>query len=455
MRIFDFIPENYFSVLSSPNKDLYIDAILFMRETFMKEMSVSKNDLAQRFIDRYQDDISEAKLIFDDEEVDDSDVSSRAHFIIRKLEQTGWIEFERNREDLEEYIIFKDYSMNFANAINDILEEKTIEYSSFVFSTYRMLKDIKSFSPIEAYKSINEAYKNTNKLIESIRTLFNNLGAYHKKLLKTNEINEIAKLHFDDYKVFSDNIIQPLVTKDSVPRYKNPIEEMVNDILMDNDFINSISEARVKENGNSNLDEEESNIRLMLSFIYDTYEYIDGDMDRVKSKNGEYVRAMSNRINYLLTSDEEVKGKIIKIIKKIFNESSEEQLLKISNALDIKSISDVSDSSLYIRKNSNEKREKSVLKVKQSKVSFKDMETFAEKVKEKFPIEALESFVEKQKFEGKVLKSENIDLNSLDDLLLLILITIRAKELGLKLNVVKEPIIVGDFEIPNIEFIKI
>ena len=356
---------------------------------------------------------------------------------------------------MEEYIIFKDYSMNFANAINDILEEKTIEYSSFVFSTYRMLKDIKSFSPIEAYKSINEAYKNTNKLIESIRTLFNNLGAYHKKLLKTNEINEIAKLHFDDYKVFSDNIIQPLVTKDSVPRYKNPIEEMVNDILMDNDFINSISEARVKENGNSNLDEEESNIRLMLSFIYDTYEYIDGDMDRVKSKNGEYVRAMSNRINYLLTSDEEVKGKIIKIIKKIFNESSEEQLLKISNALDIKSISDVSDSSLYIRKNSNEKREKSVLKVKQSKVSFKDMETFAEKVKEKFPIEALESFVEKQKFEGKVLKSENIDLNSLDDLLLLILITIRAKELGLKLNVVKEPIIVGDFEIPNIEFIKI
>ena len=455
MRIFDFIPENYFSVLSSPNKDLYIDAILFMRETFMKEMSVSKNDLAQRFIDRYQDDISEAKLIFDDEEVDDSDVSSRAHFIIRKLEQTGWIEFERNREDLEEYIIFKDYSMNFANAINDILEEKTIEYSSFVFSTYRMLKDIKSFSPIEAYKSINEAYKNTNKLIESIRTLFNNLGAYHKKLLKTNEINEIAKLHFDDYKIFSDNIIQPLVTKDSVPRYKNPIEEMVNDILMDNDFINSISEARVKENGNSNLDEEESNIRLMLSFIYDTYEYIDGDMDRVKSKNGEYVRAMSNRINYLLTSDEEVKGKIIKIIKKIFNESSEEQLLKISNALDIKSISDVSDSSLYIRKNSNEKREKSVLKVKQSKVSFKDMETFAEKVKDKFPIEALESFVEKQKFEGKVLKSENINLNNLDDLLLLILITIRAKELGLKLNVVKEPIIVGDFEIPNIEFIKI
>ena len=45
MNLFDKIPENFFSILVSKNKNLYIDALFVLRDAFKQEMSISKENI--------------------------------------------------------------------------------------------------------------------------------------------------------------------------------------------------------------------------------------------------------------------------------------------------------------------------------------------------------------------------------------------------------------------------
>ena len=142
MSLFDKIPENFFSILVSKNKKIYVDALFVLGEAYNQEMALPKDNIVSRLINNLENEFIEEDFSEEDEEneIKDNNVSSKAYFLLRKLKWAGWIEFEMQRNSFEEFIIIPDYSIKFINLLMSIEEEQQVEFNSYVFATYSGLK---------------------------------------------------------------------------------------------------------------------------------------------------------------------------------------------------------------------------------------------------------------------------------------------------------------------------
>ena len=82
MNLFDKIPENFFSILVSRNKNIYIDALFVLREAFKQEMSISKENIISRLINNLEEEFNVEDFSEDEEdenvdELKDNNVSSK------------------------------------------------------------------------------------------------------------------------------------------------------------------------------------------------------------------------------------------------------------------------------------------------------------------------------------------------------------------------------------------
>ena len=117
MKLFDYIPQNFFSILSSKNKDIYAIALIVLHKSLQtEEMSIKKEDYI-RVLKEKANDIINNLDVDSEEEVDDDtkeslvNISSKVAFIVRRLEETGWIETELRTDTFDEYIILPTYSI--------------------------------------------------------------------------------------------------------------------------------------------------------------------------------------------------------------------------------------------------------------------------------------------------------------------------------------------------------
>ena len=456
MNLFDKIPENFFSILVSKNKNIYIDALFVLRAAFKQEMSISKENIIARLINNLEDEFN--KEDFSDDEgatdIKDNNVSSKAHFLLRKLKWAGWIEFEMQRDSFEEYIILPDYSIKFLELFYSITNEEQVEYNSYVFATYSSLKQAK-IERGETYNAINTAYSNTMMLVNELKSLYNSIGRFHRKMVNQDNINDIIKEHFFEYKEFSDEMIFPRFTRDSIPRYKAPIRDMLNDILVDSELLELTINIAMKNRKFESRQEAENDILNKIRTVIEVYENIDFTMNQIETKNTDYVRASVKRIQYLLTNDKELKGKLVNILKNSKNkkvvELMEEEIKLLKQEY-------VTNDSIYIRNSNSGKKQGKATPIKtQNVVEAKDFYEFAKSLERLYSNKRINDFMETN-FKGKpFITSSEINLETTEDLILLILATIKADKSGNSFYYMQdsdEMVNNNGFKIPNIKFIR-
>ena len=288
MNLFDKIPENFFSILVSKNKNIYIDALFVLREAFKQEMTISRENIISRLINNLEEEFYKEDFSEEDEEheLKDNNISSKAYFLLRKLKWAGWLEFEMQRDSFEEYIIIPDYAIKFVDLLYSIIEEKQVEYNSYVFATYSSLK-LASIEKDQTYNAIITAYNNTLELINELKSLYNSLGRFHRKMSNQDNINAIVNQHFFEYKDYSDEMIFPRFTRDSVPRYKSPIREILNAILADKERLEKVIRIASQSKKYKNEEEAENDILDKIRTELDIYENIDTRMNEIERKNKE------------------------------------------------------------------------------------------------------------------------------------------------------------------------
>ena len=139
MNLFDILPENLFSILSSPNKRIYMDALFVVRESFVQEMSIPKDELAILISSKMEDELLQIQEDDDNEGLENS-LSERAYYILRRLKWAGWIETEIEERTFEENIILPDYTIEILNLLYTLTHKKNLEYNSYAYQTYATLK---------------------------------------------------------------------------------------------------------------------------------------------------------------------------------------------------------------------------------------------------------------------------------------------------------------------------
>lgn len=466
MSLFTIIPHNFFSILASKNKDIYAEALLLLHRSIEdNELLIKKSEFIRNLKDRLNElaltvDISAEEEGEEDELVNHADKSS---FIVRRLEECGWIDVEINPENFEEYIALPSYSINFLALINSLVKESTAEYVSLVHATYSELKLEDELRDEFMYATLVRAFENTKALNIELITLAHSIRIFQNRLGKVFSTNSILSDYFDLYKSrVSDRYYHPLKTFDSVAKFRRPILHILQKWLYDDETRTQLVTQALMWSRIKDKEAAEADIINKINFITDMYEKVNDTISQIDQKHHEYTKASATKILYLNSADKSIKGHLDFIFKTYAENLSKGSTVNpILNGL-AESITFAQHG--YINPDSltlpivRELRSESL---PLSLTDFDDMrdalmEHFLEQTASQFSNEAIFDFMDYAFGDESEIHIKDIPLPSFDAFLLLILATIKTNDEQCFYIVETDPGKVSShgYRLPNLRFVR-
>ncbi len=422
MELFKKVPSNFFGILASPNKEIYIQALLALYKAFQTEWSIRQDTLIVYLIDELDELVFNYALDETEEnEVKEKNSSAYAHLILRKLKDTAWIELEMGTVDFIEYISIPDYSYKIIEVLYEIIsDEADTEYNRYVYSTYSVLKMSKENN--SDYKTaIDSSYEQTKALFDKLKLLYNNIRRYHRQLASHHETNQILSEHFDEFKEnLADKIYHPIKTFDSVHRFKTPILAILKDWLYDNEILEKIADEawiRERKKSESETDFKEKtieNAKEKLVKIIDIYESMDQLLKEIDKKNTEYTKATFDRIDFLLNTDRSIKGKLKEIIKTLSADNTEKWNDKINDSLNFSPQLILDENSLYSPRKTKKRKllaRDKVREISDNSAILSEVGSFKKSVKELYSKQKVQEYMLGLLDEKDYIEAKTIPIN--------------------------------------------
>lgn len=321
-RLFDFLPPGFFSILASKNKEVYVQALIILHENLLNDEMIIKKDEYLRTL-RDSSEIVEMLDLASEEESQEIEeerlfpsIASKASFIIRRLEETGWIDIELDPQTFEEHIALPSYSIKMLNLLMELIQGSDLHYNSLVHSTYSELKLEDEEKDELMYATLLRAYENTKKLRVELITLSHSIRIYQNRLGKIFNTNDVLEDYFDQYKEkISDRLYHPLKTFDSVAKFKRPIISIVQKWLQNEDIRKQLIAQAMIYVRNKTKEEIEIDLIEKVNYITDMYDQITNLLSDIDIKHSEYTKASASKIIYLNNSDKTIKGSLETIFK--------------------------------------------------------------------------------------------------------------------------------------------
>ena len=163
--MFHIIDEHFFMPLASPNKVVYWECIckLFSVMDHQLSFGVERDVLVEEL--QYYFEASQATDIVG-EDVEGKSARDKANWMIRKLENYGWIDIETDKSYVQR-VNFKEYAVKVIRTLLEIAEGKQIEYQGYIYTIYSLVRGTTD-NPCIVLLSIVE---NTHMLITGLKNL--------------------------------------------------------------------------------------------------------------------------------------------------------------------------------------------------------------------------------------------------------------------------------------------
>lgn len=164
-HLFDKLNPNFFSILSSPNKRMYVDCLFIIYnavDSIEESFQGDREYVVSRLVD-YFDDIALEEFVDVTENNKPNTSRQKANYVINVLKNNGWI----GEEELGDYKIslnLFDYSIKTISLLDDIVNARQDEYTGEIFAVYSLLN---SFTIEEGIGVIEQSYKKTLEIIKN------------------------------------------------------------------------------------------------------------------------------------------------------------------------------------------------------------------------------------------------------------------------------------------------
>ncbi|MDD4503518.1 MAG: DUF5716 family protein [Clostridiaceae bacterium] len=468
MKLYEVLPDNLFSILASKNKEIYVEALFVLRRAFKQEMSISRLDLISMLIANLDEmmleiDMSEEENGSDSQEGREATtLSATAHYLLRRLRDTGWVDTEYQLDSFEENITLPDYSIKIINLLHSLTDESIKEYNSYVYSTYSVLKTADLERDDFMYNALLTAYDNTVRLIDELKTLHNNIRRYHQALNEYATVNDVLKGHFDEYKgLIMDRIYHPLKTLDSVPRFKMPILKILGNWLSDNALRERMAEQAMLRGKYRIKEEAAEDIILKIGEISDAYERLDEMLEDIDRKNSAYTRASIEKMRYLINSDRSIKGKLVELLMHVSGESykgSGISIEQLGEAVELYKQRYVDEKSLYKRAARDKRKDGKPMEVRVSE-GGKEAEALAEflsKTRNAYSHTRVMNYVKDLMHDVDAVTTRDISIADDETFILLMLAVLNSGERNAFYNVefLEEYLEKNGYRIPELLFVR-
>jgi hypothetical protein len=482
VNIFSLIPGNFFSILSSGNREIYFDALMLLNDYLKQNLNIPVGD----YISSLAGLIEDRNFIVEkeDESPDIPDavegegglnVHTKARLILARIVKTGWADRETADGSFIEIITPRDYAIRMMQLLDEMRDERIHEYNSLVFSTYSSLKQAAQQAaherPRESYEAVLAAKRNTEALMYELKSLYHNIRAYIRRIQEQSNINELLENHFEKYKPMTDRIYHPIKTMDSFYRYMAPVRDLLADLRENEGLLEGMRERAMTVRNYGEEEEADGEIRGAIDYVQDTYALIGSIINEIDRKHGAYTKSSIEKMTYMMTADQSIKGKLLEIFKtysaavtgdKQRREAKKSQLhLKLGEHVRIYRQDFIDEKSFYHRNVLSRRINGEALEIASGgSLSFDAMESLAAQMKNLYSPERIRLFVDSFFDSGEtVVESEGLPLNDDTDFILLILAIARSRERGMNYTVEvqadaspKERVNVNGYVIPKMRF---
>ncbi|MDR1411110.1 MAG: DUF5716 family protein [Spirochaetaceae bacterium] len=472
MNIFSLVPGNFFSILSSGNREIYFDALMLLNEYLKQSLNIPVGD----YISSLTGLLEDRNFIVEkeDESPDMPDAvegqggyssNTKAHLILNRIVNTGWADREILDGSFVEIITPRDYAIRMMQLLDEMRDEKIHEYSSLVFSTYSALKQANHEQPREYYDAVLAARRNTETLVYELKSLYHNIRSYIRRIQEQNSINELLENHFEKYKPMTDRIYHPIKTMDSFYRFMSPVRELLAEIREDEELLAGMR-GRAMTVRKYDEEEAEAEILSAIDYVEDTYKVIGNIINEIDRKHGAYTKNSIEKMTYMMTADQSVKGKLLEIFKayaaalsaaRPLRERQREAMdSKLKGQVNIYRQQFIDGVSVFHRNPLGRRMGGEALEIADARsLSIEAMESLAKQMKNVYPPERICRFVESFFDSGRaVAESETLPINDDTDFILLILAVARSRERGMDyaVELQRGRVNVNGYVIPRMKF---
>ena len=318
--MFHIIDEHFFVPLASPNKVVYWECIckLFSVMDHQLSFGVERDVLVEEL--QYYFEASQATDIVG-EDVEGKSARDKANWMIRKLENYGWIDIETDKSYVQR-VNFKEYAVKVIRTLLEIAEGKQIEYQGYIYTIYSLVRGTTD-NPGIVLLSIVE---NTDMLITGLKNLSSSIKHYIDELTKYKTPAEIMSVLFNDYiENIVDKAYHRLLTSDNVSKFRPEIIERLESKSRSKSYVDKASEelAGIRE---ISKDEAEELVYHYIHQVIDAFQNMDEILSEINRKNTQYQRAAINRAKFYLIGGEDVRGQIKEILSGMNEKINREEM---------------------------------------------------------------------------------------------------------------------------------
>lgn len=338
------VPDTFWSLFRSVNRDAYIEALLYINE----EYQYNNYFLTREACIQVLGDMNARKRFELQREEDETEfdmLETPSSRILNWLLRTGWLKKIEDYNTLAVNIVIPDYSAVFIDAFERLTSEDMEETEVYIQNVYATLFSFQH-DPRVNLNMLRTALINTRKLNKALQDMLHNMDRFFARLLDQKTYGELLKEHLEGY---VEEIVQKkyhiLKTSDNFYIYKMDIKKVLRDMREDEEWIEKIRE-RSRAQGDTK--EDVLDLLDMIERGFDDIEHRIANMDKEHTK---YVRATVTRLNYLLSGETDTKGLVIRLLNRMAQGDDYEEVLRSTGSrMNLSLLEIISEKSLYKRR---------------------------------------------------------------------------------------------------------
>jgi len=234
----------------------------------------------------------------------------KANYMLRRLEQFGWIYTETDYSYVQR-VSFRDYAIVLIKSLISIEQERHTEYQGYIYTIYHLARATSSDHPGLALMQIMD---NMDALSTGLKSLNANIKQYIDNLTKHSTVAEILDALLNDYYTnVVDKAYHRLLTSDNVSKFRPEIMDRLEANSRNARYVNAAAReiAELMETGEEEAREKALNI---MHSVMDAFRQMDQILEEINKKNTRYQRAAINRAKFLLSSSEDIRGQLRDIL---------------------------------------------------------------------------------------------------------------------------------------------
>lgn len=407
------IPDSFWALFRSKNRQIYIDALLQINEEYQYSNYFLSKEICIAALNDY---FSRNKVTLEvDEEQDELEVLEPvATRILNWLLKNQWLRKVDDYNNMTVYIVIPDYAAVFVDAFAHLAGEDEDETQVYIQNVYAILFAFRN-DPRANIGLLKTALINTRKLNKSLQDMLHNIDKFFESLLKKDNYGDLLKEHLDGY---VEEIVRKkyhiLKTTDNFYLYKADIKKLLQEMRQNTEWLESVCRKNKQLRG---MELSIEDICDQLDLIEKGFSDIEHRIINMDREHTQYIRATVTRLNYLLNTEDNMKGLVIQLLNSLSDsknsDQEEEKVKKVSKLINLSYPELLSQKSFYKRRKSKQNFADALdADEEQAEELSKEDILKLNKMKKRYSRQQIESFVNERMIDGRfVVTKETVNNN--------------------------------------------